>query len=142
MPASSEPTCRGVIKDGTRCRTTFGLSEDGLCFSHDPLRAVELAAAQRARSDASGKRKRELRESLPPGMPKAPKTLDDAVKWSSWALHAVASGIISDRTAHECAVLVTAFRGALDKRDLLREIGKLRADLAAANKAAAHPKVR
>ena len=56
-------------------------------------------------------------------------------------MHAAASGIIDARLAHEIGVLVTAFRGALEKRDMLKEIAKLRADLAEAKKTAAHPRV-
>jgi|GEM_PF-3003851 len=139
-PLSAKP-CVGVNKDGRSCNTRFGLSEEGYCFSHDPLRAVEFAASRRARSVASGARKQELQGSLPPGMPRAPKTLDDSVRWASWAMHAAASGIIDARLAHEIGVLVTAFRGALEKRDMLKEIAKLRADLAEAKKTAAHPRV-
>lgn len=128
--------CSAANKDGTPCRVTFGLSPDGLCFSHDPLRAVEHAASQTARGRASAERKRERRASLPAGMPRAPKTLDDAVRWSAWAMHATATGIIDARTGHEVGYLANAFRGALEKRDLLRQIEQLRAELAEAKKAA------
>jgi hypothetical protein len=130
--------CLGTCKNGEPCKTTFGLSPDGLCFTHDPLRAVELAANRKARSEASGKRKQELRASLPPGMPRAPKTLEDAVRWSSWAMHATASGIIDSRTGHEIGYLVNAFKAAVEKRDLLKEIEQLRADLAEARKPNSH----
>jgi hypothetical protein len=56
-------------------------------------------------------------------------------------MHATASGVIDSRTGHEIGYLVNAFKAAVEKRDLLNEIEQLRADLAAAKKAAAHPRV-
>lgn len=122
--------CHATKADGTPCATTFGLSPEGYCFPHDPLRQVEWNAMQKARSDLSSKRRKAMRESLPPGLPRAPKTLDDAVQWSSWAMHAVAAGIIDARTGHEIGYLVNAFKAAVEKRDLQLEIARLSKQIA------------
>lgn len=132
---AARPMCRGLNRSGARCRTFFGLSPDGYCFTHDPLRAVEYQAARAKQWRASGDRKRAHGDALPAGLPRAPKTLDDAVQWSSWAMHATATGVIDARTGHEIGYLVNAFKAAVEKRDLLREIEQLRAKLAELRKA-------
>lgn len=121
--------CKALKKDGSPCGATFGLSPDGYCFPHDEKRAVEWLAMQRNRADLSAKRRKEMKESLPPGLPRAPKTLDDAVHWSSWATHAVAAGIIDGRTCHEISVSIREFRMSLEKRDLADEVDRLRKQL-------------
>jgi hypothetical protein len=121
--------CQFVKTDGSQCRTVFGLSPEGFCFPHDPVRATEWVAMQKNRSDLSAKRRREMRESLPPGLPRAPKTLDDAVQWSSWATHAVAAGVIDARIAHEVSVSIREFRMSLEKRDLALEVERLKKQL-------------
>lgn len=71
-------------------------------------------------------RLRELAGALGAGIPAAPKTVDDAVHWSSWALRALSLGRIDARTAHEVGYLVTAFRESVAKRDSEREIADLK----------------
>jgi hypothetical protein len=91
------------------------------------MRAAGGRAAAAAKRAAATNR----RAKIPQGMPlRPPKTLQDAVVWSAWAMHAVAIGEIDARTGHEIGYLCNAFKGALEKADLLREIGELRAQLA------------
>lgn len=78
---------------------------------------------------------------LPDGMLRPPKTLDDAVKWSAWAMHAAVTGVVDARTAHEVGFLVNSFTASLQKRDLQREIEKLRAELASAKQQQARPRI-
>jgi len=126
-----EQRCHGTRKDGRPCRVAFGLSADGLCLTHDPARAEVLAAARQARTAASHAKRQENRDKVPHGMPRRrPRTLDDVVQWASWALIAAATGVIDARLAHEIAVLCTTFRGALEKREYVREIKELRTRLA------------
>ena len=132
------PTCGaagGMTKAGAPCRTSMNLSADsGLCVQHDPARAVARAAMQAAGGAASKVAKTKAKAAEVHDIPKAPKNLEDAVHWSSWAMHAVASRTMDARTGHEVGYLVNAFKAAVEKRDLLREIEQLRRDLAEARK--------
>jgi len=87
-------------------------------------------AGGRAKAEAS----RRGKVALPEGVPRAPRTLQDAVEWSSWAIRAVATGEIDPRVGHEIGYLVNAFKAAVEKRDLLHEIEGLRVQLAEAGK--------
>jgi hypothetical protein len=62
---------------------------------------------------------------LPYGMLRPPRSLDDAVKWSAWAAHAVALGVIDARTCHEINFAINSFTASLNKRDLQRQIATL-----------------
>lgn len=138
---TDSPRCRGVRGNGEPCKVGFALSADGYCMTHDPERreaAIELRRAGGRNSRAKVKAERAAAAAkIPAGLPKAPKTLEDAVHWSSWAMHAVATGAIDARTAHECGYLIARFTEALNKRDLLAEIEQLRRELAAARGKAA-----
>lgn len=76
--------------------------------------------------------KREARAAQPTNVPPAPKTLEDAAKVSAWAIRAVGTGEIDPKVSREIQYGVAQFRGALEKRDLLRQIEQLRKELAAA----------
>ena len=67
-------------------------------------------------------RDEEPRLRYPRTAPVPPKTLHDAVAWSSWAMRSVATGVIDARTAHEIGYLVNAFKASLEKADLLDEL--------------------
>lgn len=137
MNVTPEPrTCGqsgGIAKNGSPCAMNV---PDGtpLCPHHDPAMAEEMTR-RRLKGNAS----RTLvattaKAALVHGVPDAPQTLEDAVQWSSWAMHAVATGALDARVGHEIGYLVNAFKAAVEKRDLLREIAQLRADLAAARR--------
>jgi len=138
---SEYPTCTATRKNGERCRVPFGLSPDGLCSVHDPARTGLMRDAL-AKSIAVRHEKRILAKTvLPEGMLNPPKTTNDAVRWSAWAMHACATGVIDARTCHEINFAVNSFTASVHKRDLEREIKALRADLAAATKQHARPRV-
>ena len=126
--------CKGVRKDGQPCSSTLGLSEAGLCLNHDALRADAAREVRAAGGRATGAAKRAAKAALPSDVPPPPKNLDDAVKFASWLTHAVCVGTLDARSAHEAGYCLNAFRGAAEKRDLQREIQKLRAELAAARR--------
>ncbi len=120
----------GVNRTGEPCRSTLSLSpENGLCRVHDPARAKEVLEMRRAGARAQVEAKRRTKALLPEGVPPAPETLQDAVAWSSWAIRSVATGEIDPRVGHEIGYLVNAFKAAVEKRDLLRELEELRAQL-------------
>jgi len=141
----TKPTCGdsgGVTKAGLPCRSALNLSpEDGLCIAHDPERVDEARAMRVAAGKATGLANRKRRAASPLVVPKPPRTLQDAVEWSSWAMHAVATGEIDARTGHEIGYLVNAFKAAVEKRDLLAEIEALRAELASARASRRRSKV-
>lgn len=103
-------------------------------MAHDQARADKALAVRQAGGRAAGVARRLVKAARPEDLPPAPRTLEDAVRWSSWAMHAVACGRIDARTGHEVGYLVNAFKAAVEKRDLLREIDLLREELAAARK--------
>ncbi len=134
VPARVPSVCRGTKVDGTACRTTLGISPDGFCLFHDPARAEQKKAVAAAGGRARGKNMRVAKAADPALVPKAPKTIEDAEKFASWLTHAVCTGGIDARTAHEAAVCLREFRGAAEKRIMEREIKALRKELADAKK--------
>ena len=86
---------------------------------------------QRAGQRASTAAKRKAKAAEPEGVPPAPKTLADAVRWSSWAMHAVATGRLDARSGHEIGYLVNAFMSSVDRRTLQRRVEELTAQLEA-----------
>jgi hypothetical protein len=122
----------GKNAQGAPCRAVMRLSaSNGLCLMHDPERTEELKAMRSAAGVASKESKRRAKAALPADVPKAPKTLEDAVQFASWLTWAVCVGALDARTAHESAYALNCFKAAVEKRDLQREIEKLRAELAA-----------
>ena len=125
----------GLTNAGEPCGTYLNLSSSsGLCLFHCPDREQERLAVRQAGGRASAVAKRDRKTADPDDVPRAPRTLQDAVTWSSWAIHGVACGRIDARTAHEIGYLVNAFKAAVEKRDLERQIAELRAELAEAQK--------
>lgn len=125
----------GITSAGTPCRGRGPLlGPNGLCIYHDPAQAEEVAHRQALGRTRRGTQERTKHLALKSGVPPAPQNLADAVLWASWAIHAVASGNLDSRVAHEIGFLVNAFKAAVEKADLLTEIAKLRADLADARK--------
>jgi hypothetical protein len=67
--------------------------------------------------------------------PAAPKTIEDAIEWASWATWAVSVGKLDARTGHEVGFLLRAFldgRKHADKTDdrvkaLRQQLEQLRA---------------
>ena len=47
-------------------------------------------------------------------VPRAPKTLQDAAEWASWAIRAVATGEIDPRVGHVVGYLVNSFKAAVE----------------------------
>ena len=132
----------GVRVDGQPCECKMGRDpESGLCKVHDPKRKAEVYEMRVKGAKAKAEADRRRKAANPKLVPKPPRTLQDAVDWSSWDMHAVAVGEIDARTGHEIGYLVNAFKAAVEKRDLLREIEELRAELAQARAAQCRPKV-
>jgi hypothetical protein len=123
----SDVTCRGTKADGSRCGSTIGLSDEGLCIQHDPKRQ-RLVEEGIQRSIETRAEKKAIRDAiLPDGIPSGPpRTVDDCVKWSAWAMNAVALNVIPARTAECIAKCATTFLAGLKHRDQERELEELR----------------
>jgi len=123
----------GRKADGTPCGANLALGAL-LCVHHDPAQADEMKW-RRAKGNVSRSRLATTEKlAAIHGVPGVPQNLEDATTFAAWAVHQVASGVLDSRTGHEIAFILNSFRGALEKRDLLREIEQLRRDLAAARK--------
>ena len=138
MPHGTLRTCGdagGLTKALTPCRVTLNLSAaTGRCVMHDDTRMAERAAIRSAGGHAAKVAKVRARAADPATVPAVPKNLEDATKYFAWLVDAGATGKMDARTVHECSFALKGFQSALEKRDLLREIGKLRSELAAARK--------
>ena len=120
----------GLTKTGEPCAQGLNLSPlNGLCLQHDPDRAVEALQVVQGAGRASGVSRREARHAAPEDVPPVAKTLEDAVEWAAWAMHATACGRIDDSVGRTISTLVNSFKSAVEKRDLLREIENLRAQV-------------
>lgn len=124
----------GMTKAGAPCRMSVNLGESGLCLMHDPARAAEGEAIRALGRAANAIAHRQAKAADPKIVPRAPRTLEDAVKWSSWTMHAIANGSLDPRVGHECGYLIARFTEALNKRDLLRKIEDLERKLADAQR--------
>lgn len=113
----------GVKIDGSPCPIDFGLSAGtGMCWHHDPAREEQRRRARSRGGHVAAERNR--RE--PVDVPAAPETIEDAVRISSWATHAVLSGAIDVRVAREAANLLREFRSGVEKAKLEPEVKELR----------------
>ena len=104
-------------------------------MAHDPARFEEARAMRAKGGVATGISRRKARAANPLFVPKAPQNLEDAARFASWLTHAVTVGTLDARTGHEAAYALRAFQSMVEKRDLLREVESLRAELADARKA-------
>lgn len=75
--------------------------------------------------------KRKAKAARPDRVPRAPRTLRDAKRYSSWALNAVAIGEIGVPVAHVITGLLREFRTATEKVELGNQVAQLRAEIAA-----------
>ena len=125
----------GRTKAGTACRSSLNLSpSSGLCMMHDPERVEERRAMHSAGGAAAKVAKRRAKAADPAAVPEIPKTLDDAATYFAWLVDQGARGAMDARTVHECAFALKGFQSAAEKRDMEREIKKLRDELADARK--------
>lgn len=125
-------TCTHRKADGTECRAPALLDGSGLCAMHAPHLAEKMRRARTRGGRAAGPRRRpaeRIQVALPEEAPPPPQTLEDAVRWASWATHAVTTGRIHPKVAGEVARLLKEFRAALEKRAIEGELDELRAKL-------------
>jgi len=121
--------CIQVKANGERCGMDVA-NEGERCIWHDPGRRKEAREARRrgARRANQKRQTKGARTADPSKVPDRPRTVEDAVEWASWAVHAVATGEIDARTGHEIGYVLRAF---LDGRKHADAIGDRVKELAA-----------
>lgn len=126
--------CQGTKPDGTRCQIRSQII-DGKCIWHDEARRDE--ADELRKKDQAGRtpsRRAEVRTVDAKDTPGPLRDLDDCVRWAGWVARAVVVGQIDARTSRECSYAIITLRGSLEKRDLARDLAKLRSDFNAFKK--------
>lgn len=136
---TNDPRCGdagGISRNGAPCRVGINLSPiNGLCIQHDPNRAEEAAAMQKAGGAKRNEIYRRAKQGIPSepkDIPKAPKTLKDAVRLSAWITRATLDGSIEVRVSAAATKALRQFQLSVEKRDLEKRIEELEARLKAA----------
>lgn len=135
MTDVNKPTCGesgGRKADGSPCRGHLRLSPtNGLCIMHDPERADEATAMRsRGQKSTNATWNRLADGERPPlDIPKAPKTLADAVKISAWITHATLAKLIDARTSEAATKSCRQFQLCIEKRVLEEKVEALEAEL-------------
>jgi len=125
----------GITKAGAPCRSRLNLSPtSGRCLQHDADRAESAHALRIAGGRASGMKQRMARAALPEGAPKAPRTLEDAVRIAAWITRATLVGEIDVRVSEAATKAVRQFQLGEEKRAMQKELVALRTQLAALKK--------
>jgi len=101
---------------------------------HDDARASERTAMRSRGGHESKLTKQREKAALPADVPKAPRTLQDAVDIASWITRSVLIGEIDVRVAEAATKSCRQYQLSLEKRVLEKEIAALRAQLAEAKK--------
>lgn len=131
---SDHERCQATKDDGTRCKVTFGLSDDGLCWHHNPKLADERRRAMKNGGHATAAQRRKVprRVAVPADLPteNPPETPAEAKLWSAWAVWANVLGIIDDRTAREIEYGVRTFLTAHEKAETEEEVAELKRQVA------------
>jgi hypothetical protein len=134
----SDPRCGdsgGVTREGSPCRSRLNLSPDtGLCLQHDPARREAARAMQSAGAIAKAEVMRRRKAALPAGVPRAPRTLEDAERVASWITRAVLVGDIDVRVAEAATKAVRQFQLVVEKRVLQDRVRELELMLREARK--------
>ena len=105
---------------------------------HDPDRKRQAEAARRKGAAASTKKRLDgkIKTVDVSEAPPAPESIGDCAKWASWAVHAVAVGLIDARTADAVGKLLNALQRALKDSKLADSVAALREQIAELRKGA------
>lgn len=127
MTETETKSCVFVKDDGERCRTTFGLSHAGLCFTHDPARARKRMKARRNGAKAANRGIRTVALEDTPG---SLESLEDVARWLRWVAIALATGKVDARTGSEIVKSLKELRPTLERLATEAEVKELRAMMA------------
>ena len=105
--------CAHVKGDGERCGVTFGLSDAGLCYNHDPERAEARQEAKSRGGKATAKKQRKGTgldmDELPPLV-----SHEAAETWTDVIGRAAATGRLSSSAANAALRAVKEWRESHD----------------------------
>ena len=119
--------CRFVRTDGTRCKITNALSDDGRCLHHDPARADRVQAIRSAGGKARARQQRRVVDSdLTPG---PLETIADCARWGAWVALSMSTGVLDWKTAQQTTNAINQVRQSL-KDQHEEELEGLRAAVA------------
>ena len=121
------PQCQGITKKGEQCRQ-WGREVSGFCLMHDPDRTREAARAQvkGALKANKGKERYAKPEDIPCG---PPETAEEAQRWSSWLVFALATGQITPNVGGKVSTALNTFRLTHDYAEMVAEIRLLKAQV-------------
>lgn len=126
MTETETESCVFVKDDGERCKTTFGLSKAGLCFTHDPERARKRLKARRNGAKTANRGIRTVDATDTPG---ELDSLEDVARWLKWTALALATGKIDARTGSEITKALKELRPTLERLATEAEVKALREQL-------------
>ncbi len=134
QPVHPVQTCGqhgGVTVSGQPCGAQLGLGETtGLCAAHDPGRAKEMNAQREATKRMT---REELEATYPKDLPPPPQTIEDAKRYASWTVDAVArgpaAGGIDVKRAREITGLLRQFQSSAHEAELAARIKTLEGQL-------------
>lgn len=123
---TTRPRCAAKTMRGRRCEqmSALALQDDGTyrCLWHDEHRKGKAAAARRKGGKIGGMMKAQRATPPPP-----PQTAEDAKAYSSWLVHASASGLIDSRQGAVAVRALTAFVKSLETVEMKKRVAKLEA---------------
>jgi hypothetical protein len=105
------------VADGRQCGVTVARSGSGLCLWHDPKRSEQAKAARSRGAGTANAKRSPVRVIDPSDTPGPLDTVEDASRWASWIVVAVATGLVDSRTAHEMSFSLRLFCDARKTAD-------------------------
>jgi Family of unknown function (DUF5763) len=125
MTGAAQPRrCAATNKDGSACQAPPTAS--GYCFTHDPARAAQRAAARRA----GGGRSRKAAV-LPPDAPDLPlRTVADVMEVLAVTINQTRKGVVDTRVANAIGYLSSVLLRAIEGGEMERRIQALEEQLA------------
>lgn len=112
---------------GDPCQSWPACDDCDRCWIHCPH--VEEERAHARKKGGVNSRKTDNEDQVVPfgDAPEPPETLDDAVRWASWAAMQVAVGGLDTSRANSVARLLKEFRQALEKSESREALEKIEA---------------
>ena len=125
------PRCQRLKDDGEPCGQSVP-EGDALCLWHDPARVEEARKLRRSGGAKGGAvRKGNVRTIAATDALAPPETALQAKHWAAWAVHAVATGVVSPQVGQQVSSALRVFLAALEKSDLTEQIGDIRSQVEA-----------
>lgn len=122
-------TCHALNAKGEPCGSPPEVVEDGYCPAHRDDDPDHMSGIGRKGAESTARKLQrpppELEDDLGP-VPPPPENVEDIKRWLSWAMAAVASERIDQKTARQIGYLARALLDTLQKLDVEEELTELR----------------